>query len=55
MEPDIAVEMDPSLLAEGRDPQLEAAIEEALRLLEIAPPVRANTPEYPERVPEGRQ
>ena len=52
VEPDIAVEMDPSLLADGRDPQLEAAIAEVLRLLELEPPVRADTPEYPVRVPQ---
>lgn len=52
VEPDIAVEMDPSLLADGRDPQLEAAIAEVLRLLELEPPVRADRPEYPVRVPQ---
>jgi len=32
--PDIEVIMDPELVLQGRDPQLEAAVQEALRLLE---------------------
>ena len=52
--PDIEVEMTPRLVEEGRDPQLERAAEEALRLLdtedvdlidEPAPPVRTRRPE----------
>jgi tricorn protease len=32
--PDIEVIQDPGLVMQGRDPQLERAVEEALRLLE---------------------
>ncbi|MBN1273542.1 MAG: PD40 domain-containing protein [Candidatus Aminicenantes bacterium] len=35
--PDIEVEMTPALVIEGRDPQLERAVEEALKLLEKNP------------------
>jgi tricorn protease len=51
--PDIEVIQEPKLVLEGRDPQLEKAVEEALRLLEIstfelqpepAPPVRWKRP-----------
>jgi tricorn protease len=38
--PDIEVEMTPKYVIAGRDPQLERAVEEALRLLEANPPVR---------------
>jgi len=53
--PDIEVDMTPALVESGRDPQLERAVEEALRLLENgdgvelidepAPPVRVQRPE----------
>ena len=52
--PDIEVEMTPSAVIAGGDPQLERAVDEALRLLETesvqilpepAPPVRARRPE----------
>jgi tricorn protease len=51
--PDIEVEMTPSEVNAGRDPQLERAVQEALRQLqaspvkkmaEPAPPVRAKRP-----------
>ena len=51
--PDIEVMNTPKEVAEGRDPQLEAAVAEALRLLETeavefkpepAPPVRYRRP-----------
>ncbi len=51
--PDIVVEQTPALVAKGRDPQLERAVQEALRLLaanpvkllpEPAPPVRVKRP-----------
>ena len=51
--PDIEVEQTPALLAKGRDPQLERAVAEGLRLLaehpvilqpEPAPPVRVRRP-----------
>jgi tricorn protease len=52
--PDIAVEQEPKLVNDGRDPQLERAVAEALRLLETeevkllpqpADPVRVRRPE----------
>lgn len=49
VEPDIEVIDDPSLMADGGDPQLDRAIEEILRLLERNPPVRPKRPEYPRR------
>ncbi len=42
--PDIEVEMAPRLVIEGRDPQLEKAVEVVLAELEAAPPVRASRP-----------
>jgi tricorn protease len=51
--PDIVVPQTPALVAQGRDPQLERAVQEALRLLqanpvkllgEPAPPVRVRRP-----------
>ena len=51
--PDIVVQQTPALVAQGRDPQLERAVQEALRLLEAtpvkllaepAPPVRVRRP-----------
>ena len=51
--PDIEVEMSPALVARGLDPQLEAAVQECLRLLktqadvalpEPSPPIRAKRP-----------
>ncbi|MCF7668637.1 MAG: PDZ domain-containing protein, partial [Verrucomicrobia bacterium] len=49
IEPDIKVIDDPSLMAKGRDPQLERAIEKALELLEKHKPVVPNKPPYPKR------
>jgi tricorn protease len=51
VDPDIEVEADPARLARGEDPQLERAIQEALRLLETNPPVRPGKPRYPNRAP----
>lgn len=48
--PDIEVLQLPAKMREGGDPQLERAIEEALRMLEENPPPRVETPEYPVRV-----
>jgi hypothetical protein len=36
-------------MVDGRDPQLERAIREALRLLEETPPVRPARPPFPVR------
>ena len=48
--PDIEVEQWPKLIIEGRDPQLEKAIEVILRQLEENPPKEPVRPEYPIRV-----
>ncbi|HPK84434.1 MAG TPA: PDZ domain-containing protein [Bacteroidales bacterium] len=48
--PDIEVEQWPADVLEGRDPQLEKAIEVALRELEKNPPVTPVRPPYPVRV-----
>jgi tricorn protease len=48
--PDIEVEQLPALMQDGGDPQLERAIEEALRLLRENPPHEYQRPDYPVRV-----
>ncbi len=46
--PDIEIESDPKAWREGRDPQLEKAVEVALELLQKNPlPKKPNRPEYP--------
>jgi tricorn protease len=50
VEPDIEVEQWPADVIEGRDPQLEKAIEVALRELEKNPPAAPVRPPYPIRV-----
>ncbi len=45
--PDIEVEIDARSAAEGRDPQLERAVQEALRLLEAADLPAVRKPPYP--------
>jgi tricorn protease len=45
--PDIEVEHDPALVRQGRDPQLEKAIEHVLAELEKNPPKRLVRPAYP--------
>lgn len=47
--PDIEVVEDPTAMARGTDPQLEAAIQEVLRRLESAPAVRPPRPPYEDR------
>jgi tricorn protease len=54
VEPDIPVVDDPSELARGRDPQLEAAIAEVMRLIEENPPVFPAPPAFERRVAGGR-
>ncbi len=44
IEPDIEVEQAPALVIQGRDPQLERAVQEALKLLQQSPPKRAPRP-----------
>ncbi|HAQ17940.1 MAG TPA: peptidase S41 [Prolixibacteraceae bacterium] len=48
--PDIEVEMWPADVINGRDPQLEKAIEVALEQLRKNPPVKLERPAYPVRV-----
>ncbi len=48
--PDIEVEQLPALVAQGKDPQLEKAIEVALEELARNPPKKAVKPPYPVRV-----
>jgi tricorn protease len=45
--PDIEVEQTPSEVINGKDPQLEKAIEVALKELEKNPPVEPVRPPYP--------
>jgi tricorn protease len=55
--PDVEVEQDPALMRQGRDPQLEKAVEIALDLLKKNPPVKFTRPPYPvyeQRLPGGR-
>ncbi|MFW6205918.1 MAG: PDZ domain-containing protein, partial [Gemmatimonadota bacterium] len=47
--PDIEVEQLPRLVIDGHDPQLERAIEEAVRRLREDPPPEHQRPPYPER------
>jgi tricorn protease len=46
-DPDIEVEFDPKAWREGRDPQLEKAVQVALAALEKNPPPRHKRPAYP--------
>jgi tricorn protease len=52
--PDIEVEYDPASVMRGHDPQLERAVQEAMRLLEQNPPLRVPRPEPIDRVGPGR-
>jgi tricorn protease len=55
VDPDIAVPENPTELARGNDPQLEAAIAEVLRLLQENPPVTGDRPPYEDRTVTGAQ
>ena len=48
--PDIEVEQTPSEVIKGKDPQLEKAIEVALKELQKNPPEEVVRPAYPKRV-----
>ena len=52
VEPDIVVENDPKSLLEGRDPQLERAVEELLREIDEHPAPKLHRPEPPCKTPE---
>jgi tricorn protease len=45
--PDVEVEMDPKLVREGHDPQLERAVEVVMELLKKNPPPTTKRPPYP--------
>ena len=45
--PDIEVLQDAKSVAEGRDPQLERGVQEALRLLKENPPPKVIPPPHP--------
>ena len=47
IQPDIEVEMDPKLVREGHDPQLERAVEEVIQLLKKNPLPDYERPAYP--------
>ena len=49
VDPDIVVEDDPSLMANGGDPQLDRAIREAMTLLQQNPPQAPKRPDYENR------
>jgi len=50
VDPDIPVVDDPSELAQGRDPQLDAAIAEVMRLVEENPPRFPDPPAFEKRI-----
>jgi tricorn protease len=54
VDPDIAVEDDPSQLAKGTDPQLQRAIQEVTTRMKVLPP-KAAQPPYEKRTPGGGQ
>jgi tricorn protease len=45
--PDIEVELDPELVRQGRDPQLEKAVETVMKELAAAPLPKPKVPAYP--------
>ena len=49
VDPDVPVVDDPSLMAKGHDPQLERAVDEALKALKKNPPPEPKKPAYPVR------
>ncbi len=49
VDPDIEVVADPNQLARGLDPQVERAIEEIMRLIEVNPPRFVEKPAYQDR------
>jgi len=52
--PDIEVELDPELVRQGRDPQLEKAVEVVMRELEKNPVARPKRPAYPNYHPPSK-
>ena len=51
--PEIEVWDDPALLANGRDPQLERGVEEALKMLKDNPNNLTPRPQYEDRTAYG--
>ena len=49
VKPDIELTNNPGLMAAGRDPQLERAIEEILKMLEKNPPFWPKVPDLPSK------
>jgi tricorn protease len=49
--PDIEIDLDPKLVRQGRDPQLEKAVEVAMGLLEKNPPKKPVVPPFPKYTP----
>ena len=47
--PDIEVVDDPGVMAKGKDPQLERAIDEVQKLMKKNPPLEVKKPKYPDR------
>jgi len=45
--PDVMVDQDPRAVADGADPQLDAAVAIALQALQVAPPEQPRRPPYP--------
>lgn len=48
IEPDIEVELDPAAVRQGRDPQLEKAVEIVMQELEKNPPPKFERPKFPD-------
>jgi tricorn protease len=51
--PDIEVENDPKSVIEGKDPQLERGVQEALRLMPAKPRVLPTRPSDPVKTKEA--
>ncbi len=49
VEPDIKIIADPSILVTGTDPQIKAAVDEALRLLKLNPPKKYDHPPFEDK------
>jgi tricorn protease len=55
VEPDIEVEFDPKAVRQGRDPQLEKAVEVVLEELKRSPPKKYKRPAYPNYHKKGEE
>ncbi|MBN1272975.1 MAG: PD40 domain-containing protein [Candidatus Aminicenantes bacterium] len=49
VDPDIEVKEDPTLLAQGRDTQIERAVDEVLKMIQKQGPVKPSRPDYEDR------